>query len=239
MGATMYVFLKCLLFLHLHFSLLAGMVVMINKRFGLPGEFFRKLLHMVAVFSIMPVVVPSNSWVASVLVCVVFQLEAFALGRFSSLLSTVDMKERAPGEQQRSMFLLYSTYIFLIINCWGALGQKWMVILSVVAWGVGDAAAALVGKRFGRHKLRGRLIEGTKSVEGSLAMFIMSFMSVFLLYRNHSSMNSMASIIAVCFGIAVFSSFAELFSKNGTDTVVCPCVAMTGFMILTFIVGAI
>ncbi|MCR4890680.1 MAG: phosphatidate cytidylyltransferase, partial [Lachnospiraceae bacterium] len=167
-------YLKGLLFLHLHFMLLAGIVILVNKRFGLPSEIYRKLLHIVAVFSIMPIVVPSNSWLASVLVCGTFLLESYLGGRFSPLLKKVDVKERKAGEQQSSMFLLFGTYIFLILNCWAALGQKWMVILSVVAWGVGDAAAALVGKRFGRHKVSGRLIEGTKSLEGSAAMFVMS-----------------------------------------------------------------
>lgn len=232
-------FIKCFLFLHLHYMILAGGVVFLNKKFSLPSEVFRKLLHIAAVFSIMPIVVPSSSWEASALVCAVFILEALLGGHFSSLLKTVDMKERSAGEQQRSMVLLFGIYIFLIINCWGALEQKWMVILSVVAWGVGDAAAALIGKKFGKHKLKGKMIEGTKSVEGTMAMFVMSFLSVYFLYRGHTMISNPMLVVWICICIAVMSAAAELFSKNGMDTVICPLSAMTGFMILTFAAGAI
>ncbi len=232
-------FLVCLLFLNLHFGIMAGIIVYVNKRFGLPKELYRKLLHMVAVFSIMPIVVPSRHWLVSVLVCAAFQLEAFLAGKFSSMLKTVDLKERKSGEQQNSMFLLYATYMFVILNCWGAMGHKWMAVLSIVAWGVGDAAAALVGKQFGKHKLQGKMIEGTKSIEGSIAMFIMSFLSVFMLYHRHTDITSVAVVILVCLGIAFLSTFAELFSKKGLDTVICPSVAMISFMMLKLFANVI
>lgn len=37
-------------------------------------------------------------------------------------------------------------------------------------WGVGDAAAALIGIPFGKHKIRFRITDGKKSWEGSIAM---------------------------------------------------------------------
>jgi len=59
------------------------------------------------------------------------------------------------------------------------------VLASVLAWGLGDAAAALVGKRFGRHFVRGRLVEGCKSLEGTFAMFVVSFISVMIVLIAH------------------------------------------------------
>ena len=41
--------------------------------------------------------------------------------------------------------------------------------------GLGLALAALIGKKFGRHKVSGKFVEETKSIEGSVAMFLTSF----------------------------------------------------------------
>lgn len=232
-------FLKCFILLSVHFLVLAGGAILINKKMKLPGEIFRKLLHIAAVFSIIPIVLPSSSWIASVMVCGVFQLSAFVLTKCMDINKKVNMRERKDGEQLRSMFLLYCTYILLIIVCWGFFNQKWMAILSVVAWGVGDAMAAIIGKRFGMHKIKGRFVDGVKSVEGTLAMFITSFVSVFLLYFHHTSLTSIWLVALVCFWIALFSSISELISKNGLDTVICPTVSMAGFTILTLAAGAI
>ncbi len=231
--------IKGFAFLQLHFLVLAGLTILLEKNVGLPGELYRKLLHIVSVFSIMPIVLPSSHWIASVLVCVLFMTEAYLGTKFSNLEKNVNMKQRKSGEQQKSMLLLYATYSIVILIGWGVFGQKWMVILSVIAWGIGDAVAALVGKKFGKHKVSGSLIEGTKSIEGSVGMFIASFVSVFILYSRHTALSNMGFVVLVCFWIAVFSSLTELFSKNGMDTVACPMIAMTGFSILTLVVGAI
>ncbi|MCR5452833.1 MAG: hypothetical protein K6F00_09420 [Lachnospiraceae bacterium] len=230
---------KCMLFLFLHFGVLAGAVILLEKKVGLPSEVYRKLLHLVSVFSIMPIVIPASNWIASSQVCVLFIIIAYLGSTHSNLEKDVNMTQRKPGEQLKSMVLLYSTYAFVITFVWGVFGQKWGAVLSVIAWGIGDAVAALVGKRFGKHKLRGKWIEGTKSVEGSVGMFIATFFAVFFLYQRHTSFTNIWFVVLVCFWIAIFSTFAELFSKNGLDTVLCPTVSMIGFIILTLVNGGI
>ena len=37
--------------------------------------------------------------------------------------------------------------------CWGRLGDRNLALASIFAWGPGDAAAALVGKRYGKNKI--------------------------------------------------------------------------------------
>ena len=157
----------------------------------------------------------------------------------TNLEKDISMKERKTGEQQNSMLLLFATYAMLICTAWGALGQKWMVVLSVVAWGVGDAFAALIGKPFGKHKIWIKGIDGKKSVEGTLAMFITSFIATFLMYLHHSILSNNWLVALVSFWVALFACIAELFSKNGWDTFFCPTMAMMALMILTFAAGGI
>ncbi len=230
---------KCFILLALHFGVLAVSVILLNAKVGLPSELYRKLLHLVSVFSIMPIVIPSSSWLASMLVCLLFMGLAYLGTKKTNLEEAVDMPQRSAGEQQRSMLLLYGTYAAVIFFAWGMFGQKWAAVLSIIAWGIGDCVAALVGKKFGKHKVSGRFIEGKKSLEGTFGMFLTTFVSVFLLYQRHTTLSNMGFVVLVCFWIAVFSALTELFTKNGMDTVACPLVSMMGFIILTLAAGGI
>lgn len=232
-------FLKLFGLLHLHWAVLAGAAVLANRKLHLNDELFRKLLHLTAVFAIIPIVLPSAGWLYSASVCAAFALEAYLGVKFSGLKQGLGMKERGAGEQQRSMLLLFGVFIFLIAIGWGVFGQRWMPVLSVVAWGVGDAFAALIGKPFGKHKIRGKHIQGTKSVEGSVAMFVTSFLATYLIYRHHTAMLSPWVAILVSFWVALFACLSELFSKNGMDTVFCPVSALIGFVIMTLAAGGI
>jgi len=81
------------------------------------------------------------------------------------------LTERGHGEIKRSLLLVFFMFSFILLLCWGILERKYLVLASVLAWGVGDAAAALFGKKFGRIRLRGRGLSGEKTLEGFLAMF--------------------------------------------------------------------
>jgi len=232
-------FLFGFLFLHLHWGVLAGGTFLANRRFHLSSELYRKLLHFSAVFSIIPIVLPMTSWIPAVMVCMVFMAEAYFGSRKTNLEKNLGMKQRKAGEQQQSMLLLYMTYIILIVASWAVFGQKWAVILAVVAWGVGDAFAALIGKPFGRHKLQGKYIEGTKSVEGTVAMFASSFAATFFMYRHHTTLSNIWLVVLVTFWVALFACLAELFSKKGRDTFFCPVSAMAALIILTLVVGGV
>ncbi|MBR7156370.1 MAG: phosphatidate cytidylyltransferase, partial [Lentisphaeria bacterium] len=90
---------------------------------------------------------------------------------------------------------------------------------------IGDAFAALIGKRFGKHRIRLKFADCRKSVEGTAAMFVFSALSVFiiLLFRGGPDISACAFISVVT---AAICALVELFSKNGFDTVTCPAATM-------------
>lgn len=231
--------LWCFLFLHLHWVVFAGAAVLANKVFHLKDELFRKLLHLTSVFAIIPITLPATTPMASTAVCLIFMAEAWFGARASGLEKGLGMKQRRAGEQQQSMLLLFGTYALLNMVAWGGFHQKWMVILSVVSWGVGDCFAALIGKKFGKHKLRGKWIEGTKSIEGSVAMFLTSFLATFLMYRHHTMLVHVGFVVLVSFWVALIAALTELFSKNGADTFFCPMLSMCALIVLTLAAGGI
>ncbi len=92
------------------------------------------------------------------------------------------------------------------------------------AWGLGDAAAALVGKRFGRHYIEGKLVEGRKSLEGTLAMFAVSFLSVLMVLLLHGSLAWYGCVQTAALTAAA-CAVVELYTKGGMDTLTCPFAA--------------
>ena len=90
-----------------------------------------------------------------------------------------------------------------------------------MAWGPGDAVAAIVGQKFGKHKLNGKMIEGTKSVEGSIGMAITAFVSLLPVLLFMSSLPWHVSVV-IALVVAPIASLTELFTKGGWDTVTVP-----------------
>ena len=50
------------------------------------------------------------------------------------------------------MVLAVGMMAFSVCICWGIFGEKYLVLATIYAWGIGDGLAALVGKRFGKRK---------------------------------------------------------------------------------------
>ena len=119
---------------------------------------------------------------------------------------------------------------------WGLFDDKYLVLASVYSWGVGDAFAALIGKRFGKHKITWKFVDNKKSVEGSLAMLITSSLAVSIVLILRGGLKPLP-IILISLLAATASTFVELCSKKGSDTVTCPLVSMLVIIPLLMVFG--
>ncbi|MBQ7982738.1 MAG: phosphatidate cytidylyltransferase [Clostridia bacterium] len=211
----------------LYIIIAAGIMLSARVFFTIPDELFRKILHFILLGAYIPLVFAYETWwMAAVfavsLILVLFPILFFAekIPMFSSFVN-----ERKKGEFKSSMVLAIGMMAVSVTVCWGLLGDPYLVLASIYAWGVGDAFAALVGKRFGRHKIRWRLADPGKSVEGSLAMFVCSLASVFTVLLLRGGLGVPACVVIAALAAAV-CTVSELCSKNGFDTVICPASAM-------------
>ena len=127
-------------------------------------------------------------------------------------------------------------FALVIAVCWGWLGDRYLVLASVYAWGFGDAAAALVGKRFGRHKLKFRFLDGKKSLEGTLAMFIVSFVSVAVVLQIRGGIPAPGGFVTAAV-TALVAALVELYSRGGNDTFTCPLASMAVMLPLLHLFG--
>ena len=119
--------------------------------------------------------------------------------------------------------MLLFMFAAIISICWGVFSQPQLAAAAILMWGAGDAAAALVGIPFGRHKVRSRFTDGKKSWEGSLAMLLVSFICgmVILYFVQHMDLPS--ALLSAGLG-ALLGTATELFSPSEYDTVTVPVV---------------
>ena len=211
----------------LYIVVAVGIMLLVRKYFTIPDELFRKTLHFILLGAYIPRVFAFESWwmaaiFAASLIVILFPALSIAgkLPIFSSFVN-----ERKKGEFKSSMVLAVGMMAFSVSVCWGLFGDKYLVLASIYAWGIGDGLAALVGKRFGKHKIKWRLADGKKSVEGSATMFLCSLVAVFTVLLVRGGIG-----IPMCLAIALLAAavctLAEMCAKGGWDTVICPVSAM-------------
>ena len=132
-----------------YFAVCVALVFVLRKFVTLPKEVARKSLHMILLGSVFIWVYGFNTWWVAALAALVFMALVFPILAVAEKWSKYAemLVERKPGEIKGSLIAVCLTFALLIFICWGALGQRYLVIAAVLGWGLGDAAAALVGKR--------------------------------------------------------------------------------------------
>ena len=215
-----------------------SVMLIASKLIKVPDELFRKILHFILLGAYVPFLFGFQTWwisagVAGSLVLILYPMLALA-GRIPAFSSFVN--ERKKGEFKSSMILALGMMVLSICICWGIFDDRYLVLASIYAWGVGDAFAALIGKQFGKHKIRWKYADSHKSVEGSLAMFLTSAISVMVVLLLRGGLD-----IIGCLIIAVVAAFTctlvELCTNNGFDTVSCPVTAMVVIIPLLKVLG--
>lgn len=121
----------------------------------------------------------------------------------------------------------YAVSIGVLTACFWPIGQPQYAALGILVMTWGDGLAALVGQNFGRNPY---LIFGNKkSLEGSLAMALASFIVGVLVLGTTVGMNG--AVVAVAAGVAIAATFLETLSFYGIDNLTVPL----GSAVLAFI----
>ena len=106
--------------------------------------------------------------------------------------------------------------------------QLWIVALAIVPMVYGDGFAALIGQKFG--KIKYTVFGGTKSLEGSLTMFVITtVMSVFVWMVFTSIGYPMPEFnLVYIIAISAVATVCEAISYGGIDNLTVP--AMTSIL---------
>ena len=213
-----------------------ALLILVPVRFlpRLPSFIFRKLLHFIAFTGVSLMILAAGSWQAAALTSI---LIAVVLYPVLALLERAPWYEKllvqkTPGEIKRSLLLLFFMFAALISVAWGLFDQLHLAAAAVIMWGTGDAAAALIGVPFGRHKVHSRFTDGKKSWEGSIAMLTVSFLIglIILLFAQKLALPKALPLAVLG---ALLGTAAELFSPSEYDTVTVPVVIVSVLLLLT------
>lgn len=191
--------------------------------FSIPKELWRKLLHLIAYTSSLFMMLESRDWLTASACCVIFAAVVYPIlhcaERWPGYAALFN--ERHPGEVKRSLLLLFLSHAALIALCDGWLGKPYIAVAGILMWGVGDTAAALIGKRFGKHHVRLPLADPKKTWEGSAAMASTAFVTGLIALMVVSPLGFPHCLACAAIAAPV-AAYVELITHGGNDTVTVP-----------------
>jgi phytol kinase len=208
--------------------------------FGAPNELARKFQHVAYALSVFILLEMFSSWYIAIAAAFLLVLVAYpvlmVLEKSSFYKKCLTDRTPQGGELRKSMLYVQLSFAILIFFVWGLHGAKWqyVVAVAVMAWGFGDAAAALVGKACGRHRIIHSLVEGAKTLEGTSAMIVFATLASFITLLFYVDLSWYLSLlISAIVGSAC--GVVELFSRRGLDTLTVPLTAAVLTMPLVYV----
>lgn len=207
----------------IYFIISASIALLIHFFIKIPNELYRKLLHFILLGSAPVFLYSFGSWQRAVLASLTFMIIIYPVLSAAENLKGYSkiLPERDSGEIKKSLLYVFSMFAIVFTISWGIFGVKYIALAVIFGWGFGDAAAALVGKKYGKRYLEGKHIEGRKTVEGSFAMFLVSFITIFIILKINIELTYFEYFI-ISLITSMVNSFIELNTKKGLDTITCP-----------------
>lgn len=208
----------------------AGLVVLFIRFIIKPKDYiYRKTLHISAILTVFCFILPSHTWWIVILdiLTILFLINVTLLILEKTKLYKMLFVDKSHHEILKMINAYYLVMTFLVLIFYGFRGEenKYLVIVSILTWGLGDACAALFGIKFGKHKLNLRSVDKCKTIEGSIACLISSFvvcLVTLIIFMHYPIWKYIVAPIL----LALSLTYVEAISKKGMDTIYCPLTAM-------------
>lgn len=205
------------------FSLI-GVSTVLSKKGLLSNEGSRKFIHIGV----------SNWWIIAMyyfdsrLWASIVPIIFIVLNYISYKFNVVKAMERDGEKNDLGTVYFPISLLVLVLISFSNYSEPYVGALGILIMGYGDGFAAILGKKFGKRKF---LIFGNKkSIVGSTAMFVFSFIVSFLILYFYSPDN----LLIKCIVIASFSTVVEGVSPFGLDNLTVPILASLLYQLFYF-----
>lgn len=179
-------------------------------------EVSRKFLHIMVGNMIFAMPFFSDPWVMVWFLTLPITIGLFFLTEYSPI-----KIENSVTESGHALGLFFYAGIWTVLIAIFS-NYLWIVALAIVPMVYGDGFAALIGQKFG--KIKYTVFGGTKSLEGSLTMFVVtSVMSVFvwMVYTTIGYPMPQFNLVAIL-SISAVATICEALSYGGIDNLTVP-----------------
>lgn len=229
------------IFLHL-LAITEGWLVL---SFGVRVNYTRKINHFFVFFSpfLFKAIIPYESSLATTLLLPVVSLLSLCiyvkpLRERVKLIQYMFAAFDRPEDRPHTLKWLFTQYLatyavaipfYIYFN---SLNSMFLLNIIILINGIGDGLAEPVGVRFGVHKYATRALFSsqsyTRSIEGSLCVFIVSIITILCFSSYLSQFQLIASLLLIPAGITL----AEAYSPHTWDS---PFLFLAGGLMFTFI----
>ncbi|MFX1564558.1 MAG: diacylglycerol/polyprenol kinase family protein [Promethearchaeota archaeon] len=200
-----------------------------------PPAMTRKFIHLFAGFSVFTVPFYTHAW-AAIIVAVSFVILIFLASPKSPIKSLKTMFEVMAREEDYLsghiwgpfLYAISITILVAIFTLIPTLTPLFVLAaMALTAMYLGDGIAPIIGMKFGKHKYT--IGKSTRSVEGSIAVFIASFFGawvcwIFLDYfaTGGFPIFNIFQILSLSFICALSATIVEGVSPAGADNITVP-----------------
>lgn len=195
--------------------LVIGITTVLKKRLDFSEEISRKIIHIfVSNWILIALVFFDSVWYAAVApVCFVF------INWISNKKGTFSAMERSDNSSLGTVWYAVSLLIAVVFSY--AVGKPYLAACGILSMGYGDGFAAIIGKKYGKHKFP--VPFSHKTAEGSGAVFFGTVISVYLVLSCFGTTGATFSTAIVCGLIAMI---VEAISPNSIDNLTVPIIVM-------------
>lgn len=135
--------------------------------------------------------------------------------------------------------------IFTVDNFLTGENRFYYAIAAALVMIISDTLAAIIGKRYGTHKVTFARFNTTRSLEGSMTFLISAWIVCFSSYAlfghlipGYSNVLEWGQIFVLTTVTAVFATLVELFSPSTWDDLTVPIVTVLLMVLFAIVYGA-
>lgn len=207
-----------------------------TKLFGFSGKYSRKFLHMM--IGNLCFIIPFftlNSFPLNfpLFVAAPFILVTFLATPYSPIRTLSNRLKGLTGitEEGHHLGLFYYAVSYSLLALFFA-SKPYAIAAGVLPMAYGDASAAIIGEKYGKRQCH---FFAKKSLEGSGAMLLVSFLSieVSILFFSNFYPLPLLFLAPVAFAVSSAATLAEAFSPLGFDNITVPLFGVLVFLLFS------